>query len=102
MTRQGFGMPSRVFRCRNPHGRKVLVLYLERPRATVRVRTRLGGRFCYSDLEEATGVCLGCGQVTGIESTFARNRQNNKEIAARAERRFRGRLKPMMSEVSHA
>ena len=30
----------------------------------------------------------------GIQSTFARNRQNNKEKAARGERRFRRRLKP--------
>jgi hypothetical protein len=38
----------------------------------------------------------------GIESAFALNGQNNKEIEARGERRFRMRLKPMMSGVSHA
>jgi hypothetical protein len=37
-----------------------------------------------------------------IESTFARNRQNNQEVGASGERRFRARLKPMISEVSHA
>ena len=31
------------------------------------------GRFGYSDLKEAGGVCGGCGQAIGIESTLACN-----------------------------
>src|ERR1035437_4892278 len=38
----------------------------------------------------------------GIESVFACNAQNNKELEARGEKRFRMLWQPMMSEVSHA
>src|ERR1035437_6149530 len=38
----------------------------------------------------------------GIESVFACNAQNNKELEVRGEKRFRMLWQPMMSEVSHA
>ena len=38
----------------------------------------------------------------GIESVFACNAQNNKELEARGEKRFRMLWQPMMSGVSHA
>jgi hypothetical protein len=53
--------------------REVLVLYLERPLADLSKFHRFFGRFGYSGLKEAAGVCGGCGQAMGIESTFACN-----------------------------
>jgi hypothetical protein len=38
----------------------------------------------------------------GIESIFACNMQNNKELTAEGEKRFRTPWQAMMSEVSHA
>ena len=38
----------------------------------------------------------------GIESASASNRQNNKELEEKGEKRFRMRWPRMMSEVSHA
>lgn len=38
----------------------------------------------------------------GIESIFACNMQNNKELTAEGERRFRMLWQPIMSAVSHA
>jgi hypothetical protein len=44
----------------------------------------------------------GCGYAMGIESASACNRQNNKELEERGEKRFRTLWPRMMSEVSHA
>jgi hypothetical protein len=41
------------------------------------------GRFGYSDLKEAGGVCGGCGQAIGIESTLACNMLKEVELANR-------------------
>jgi hypothetical protein len=38
----------------------------------------------------------------GIESVFACNMQNNKELTAEGEKRFRMLWQPIMSAVSHA
>jgi hypothetical protein len=38
----------------------------------------------------------------GIESVFACNTQNSKELSAGGEKRFRVLRQPIMSEVSHA
>jgi hypothetical protein len=53
--------------------RQVLVLYLERRFADLSKLHSFCGRFGYSGLKEAAGVCGGCGQAMGIESTFACN-----------------------------
>jgi hypothetical protein len=40
----------------------------------------LCGRFAYSDLKGAAGVCGGCGQAMGIESTSACNMLKEIEL----------------------
>jgi hypothetical protein len=62
----------------------------------------LCGRFGYSDLKGAAGVCGGCGQAMGIESTFACNMLKEVELEKIGESRFRTFRQPMMSGVSHA
>ena len=62
----------------------------------------LCGWFGYSDLKEAAGVCGGCGQAMGIESTFAYNIVKEVELEKIGEGRFRTFRQPMMSGVSHA
>ena len=49
----------------------------------------LCGRFGYSDLKGAAGVCGGCGQTMGIESTFACNMLKEVELEKIGQSRFR-------------
>jgi hypothetical protein len=43
------------------------------------------GRFGYSDLKEASGVCGGCGFAMGFESTFSCKLLINIELATECE-----------------
>jgi hypothetical protein len=60
------------------------------------------GRFGYSDLKEAAGVCGGCGYAMGFESTFACKLLTATGLAAEGESRFRTPAKLMLLGVSHA
>jgi hypothetical protein len=53
-------------------------------------------------LKGAAGVCGGCGQAMGIESTFACNTLNALNLAEKGESRFRTSSQPMIPGVSHA
>ena len=60
-----------------------------------------GGQTPPRELSSA-GLCSGHRQIMGMESVFACNAQDNKELEARGEQRFRMLWQPIMSGASRA